>query len=680
MSTTTASFQYPLIKQEAGNSVWKSMHHKASLYSDNPTAKDKERMKISLLEDMRSIAKLCDECRLHIKDYLRKNPIDDALESKEKLSLYLCQFHNTANQYTNKDIVADCTKILRPKEEAECKDCKVSVPKINIIKKDENNIIGLKESFDKFKEVSIKVFHALCDKYRVPYPEIKFHECPNNPLNSCTSMWIDTQTQEVMERPVVYLHPNIFGLRTIVHEFLHYIKQLSKDTLGGLDEMSIEKEAQSILNQEFPFDEIDKRDLRTTPIVKQEYKTPIPMPLIRNDTPMRLEQFPNSYRIYNKYLYNVKRRDFRHEKENEGGEGEGGGDWILDAFKGQPAEGQSQEGYESVQPIVPEIGGTITKEDKTTNIFSFLDGLYSPFGAFFGMKSSDLNSTTTPIIISNAAQTIIKSQLSPIGSLLLTSLTSLGIFGALIASRRSLMYGDKMVMNLIGSNLLWGSLDYLRPENKQDIILGALDLGTVVSTQQWHLLPQVLLGETLMALVGESTTGGLASPQSAQRNIQRAAMSKGVTGTGSNTIGGTAINKRQNLSDLRAMQKEMELAEQRENPLLTRNIRSGAGRGGNPADIRRGRLGSGQAVNTMPFMGDPNAVMIPSDDAGIEEDEYESSFGMHVADGSNGNSGLDLSNSGVYNRRNTIKDIFGADQSYDNFNDTYYAEDEEYYG
>ena len=237
---------YPLAKDRAGNAAWSNMHHRASLYPDSPTDKEKERMKVFLYESMRSVALLCKNCNNHIKEYLKKHPIMPALVSKQAISRYLCEMHNDTNQKTGKEI-HNCHTILSDKKE-ECTDCEI----VKVVKHD----LNLKDTFEKFKDVSVSVFNSLCDKYKLPHPHIRFHECPSNPSTSCTSMLIDSRNNEIVEKPTVYLHPNQFGLRTIVHEFLHYIKQFSKDTLGGLDERAVEEEAQAILVHEFPYDKV----------------------------------------------------------------------------------------------------------------------------------------------------------------------------------------------------------------------------------------------------------------------------------------------------------------------------------------------------------------------------------------------------------------------------------------
>ena len=244
---------YPLSKESAGNAAWRTMHHRASLYSDTPTDKEKERMKYFLMESMKGVAELCKNCKNDIKSYLRNHPLDFALGGKRQLSRYLCEFHNHVNEKTGKEI-HNCHLIVGKKPV--CTDCE----KAKAVAVADTEPITVKASLESFKDVSAKVFKALCHKYKIPVPNIKFHHCPDSPETSCASMLVDNTTNEIVEKPTIYLHPNVYGLRTIFHEFIHYAKQLKKDSLGTLDELTVEKETQELLNEDFPFDIVEKKE------------------------------------------------------------------------------------------------------------------------------------------------------------------------------------------------------------------------------------------------------------------------------------------------------------------------------------------------------------------------------------------------------------------------------------
>jgi hypothetical protein len=607
---------YPLAKDKAGNAAWSNMHHRASLYPDNPSEKEKERMKVFLYESMRSVALLCKNCNNHIKEYLKSHPIIPALVSKKAISKYLCEFHNHVNEQTGKEI-HNCHTILSEKKE--CTDCEI------VVKHD------LKGSFEKFKDVSTKIFYDLCDRYKLPHPHIKFHECPTNTNTSCTSMLIDSRNNEIVEKPIVYLHPNQFGLRTIVHEFLHYIKQFSKDTLGGLDEQAVEKEAQALLFHEFPYDKKEIPEIRVP--------TATATKIIRKDSVSRLDAFPMSKRIYDKHLTTVRRRDFQPEGES--------GDLIFDMLGGVT------QGRDEGVDIDVELEASRRFKEEKVNALSFLDGVYAPFAGLFGIRAADMNMYNSPTIISNATLTLMKSQLSPIGSLIATAVSSLGILGALALTNNGLNYGDKMLMNAFGSNMLYSTIDYMRPELKEDVIGGAMDLGEVVSAQQWDYLPKILFGDSMVGSMFASPVD--ANTAQTARAIQRQAVGAGT----SNTISASAAR--------RNTQRSAGLTPSDVTGAV-KDVRTGAATGGNPA--YRGRVTGG--TGTQPVIED-NSVIIPSE----EEGEYESSFGAHVSDGSGYSFYAPASTGGDGMRRNSIRDIFDTDPMYDNFNDEYY--EEEYY-
>ena len=357
------------------------------------------------------------------------------------------------------------------------------------------------------------------------------------------------RNNEIVEKPIVYLHPNVFGLRTVVHEFLHYIKQFSKDTLGGLDEFTVEKEAQAILSNEFPYDKLDISE-----------RVPNAIPVIRKDTfgsgTSRLDAFPISKRIYDKHLQTIKRRDFAVPQGEDG-------DLIFDMLQG--VTGGKDEGTD----IDVELEASRRFREEKVNALSFLDGLYAPFAGLFGLRAADMNMYNSPTIISNATLTLMKSQLSPIGSLLVTAATSLGILGALALTKNGLAYGDKMLMNAFGSNMLYSTIDYMRPEVKEVVIEEAMVLGEAVSHQQWKAVPKIIFGDSMIgSMLGESPSAP--SPQ-ATRAVQR--QSTGGTGT-SNTISASAAR--------RNTQRSAGLAPS-DVTTGARDFNTGAASGGNPA-------------------------------------------------------------------------------------------------
>ena len=329
------------------------------------------------------------------------------------------------------------------------------------------------------------------------------------------------------------------------------------------------------------------------------------------------------------------------------------GDLIFDMLGGVT---QGKDEGSDVENIDVELEASRRFREEKVNALSFLDGLYAPFASIMGIRAADMNMYNTPTIISNATLTLMKSQLSPIGSLLITAVSSLGILGALALGKNGLNYGDKILMNAFGANMLFSTIDYMRPELKEDVIDGAMDLGEAVSTQQWNIVPKIIFGDT--TLIG-SMIGETSSPQAVTRSLQRSGSSVG-SGT-SNTISASAAR--------RSAQRSSGGLVGPDNPLAVKDVRTGAATGGNPAYKRIAGGVGGQLVV------DENSVVIPSDD--YESEEVESSFGAHVSDGSGYAFYAPASTDSMSMRRNSIRDVFETDPGYDNFNDEYY--EQEYY-
>lgn len=650
---------YPLNKEAAGNAAWRTMHHRASLYSDTPTPKEKERMKYFLYESMKGVAELCSNCKNDIKGYLRKHPLDSALDGKRQLSRYLCEFHNHVNEKTGKEI-HNCHLIVGKKPV--CKDCEKAVAATDSVEH------SLKQSLEHFKDISAKVFKALCNKYKVPIPNIKFHHCPDSPETSCASMLIDNSTNEIIEKPTIYLHPNVYGLRTIFHEFIHYAKQLKKDALGTMDELQVEKETQELLNQEFPFDKPEKRIGAAAPlIVKDTYAS-------------RLANFPRASKIYSKYLREIKRHDFPVSSGESG-------DWIFDMVN--DVTQKQEEMLEKSQ----------RQQEEQHNTLSFLDPVYTPFANILGLKASDLNRNNSPVLLTNAALTLVKSNLTPLGSLLFSTLSSIGMFAALALGKNGINYGDRVLLNAFGSNMFWSGLDYVRPDNKQEVIEEAVTLGQVVSAQKWNLIPNLLIDSPFFSFASDTDVSS-ASPLSGRRGIQKAAgrggrisMGGGGGGIGSRTSVSSPAERIQErmaeeryIAGLRNQQRITPGGVTAPAPPITKDVPTGAA-GGNPAG-RGGNIARTGSVVAGRDYGRNSTVVIPSDDADYVEDEdfggyveAESQFGAKVAssDVASGYYGeqrgpredfIELEDPST--KRNTIRDIYFQGQDI--------GDDELYYG
>ncbi|GAB5372314.1 hypothetical protein AAMO2058_001654600 [Amorphochlora amoebiformis] len=93
----------PLNRKELGRSTWALLHTMAAYYPDNPTKQQKQDME----QFMRLAAKLypCGYCADTTSQEISFNP--PRVESREDLSLWLCEIHNEVNDRLGKPLF-DC--------------------------------------------------------------------------------------------------------------------------------------------------------------------------------------------------------------------------------------------------------------------------------------------------------------------------------------------------------------------------------------------------------------------------------------------------------------------------------------------------------------------------------------------------------------------------------------------
>lgn len=660
---------YPLDKEQAGKHSWVINHHLAALYPiENPTEKEKERMKTTILTNMTAVSKLCKNCKMDIKAYLRQNPINPALVGRSALSIYLCNFHNYVKKKTGKPLeVEKCENILR--DIPVCKDCEVSVAEIKA--KDTVSVTDLKGSLEKFKDVSVNVFKALCKKYNLPTPNFKFHHCPDNPETSCTIALVDKNTNDVVERPVIYLHPNVYGLRTIVHEFIHYAKQMNK--VDDISEYDIEKETQNLIDREFPYDKLELDNIN---------RLPVSIPAIRHDSfsptvPKKraIDNFPNASKIFDKYLakdsYSYRNRQQQQDQD---------GDLVFDFVNEIMGQGQSQnkdkvleQEYRNEQHIKSEMHNN---DDDLSSVLSGLDVLYKPFEGILGIKANDINRGQTPVILGNAVMSLVESNFTQFGSLLFSLLTSTGMYTGLALGKNQMTYGDRVLLNGLASVFMWTTFGYMNPKVRDELIGDAMGLGQAISQQDWGTVQDYIIDSPFLpsTFSGQSEISK-ASPQSATRSAQRAS-SGGGGGSGRSSSSGSAASRQQRQQERlglvsgRNLQKAVGLATPPIDPRTTRDVVGGA----NP---QLARVIPEKRNTFNPFYDDDDdTVYIPSDEnlnSGGEGEimEYEgaaeSSFGMKVAGGAGG---------GRLASSNYDESYLITDPDYSN--STYYAEEEMY--
>ena len=83
-----------------GPGAWTFLHSITMYYPDNPTNEQKMNHK-DFFENLQNILP-CPTCAKHYSENLKKYSLDEALESKDKLTKWLIDIHNEVNKKNNK--------------------------------------------------------------------------------------------------------------------------------------------------------------------------------------------------------------------------------------------------------------------------------------------------------------------------------------------------------------------------------------------------------------------------------------------------------------------------------------------------------------------------------------------------------------------------------------------------
>jgi len=102
------SLSCPPTKDAIGNSSWTLLHSMAAWYPQRPTSDEQSKMK-NFIEAL-SMFYPCTYCAEDFRENLKNNPVKT--ESREDLSLWLCEQHNLVNQKLVKPLFKCDIKII----------------------------------------------------------------------------------------------------------------------------------------------------------------------------------------------------------------------------------------------------------------------------------------------------------------------------------------------------------------------------------------------------------------------------------------------------------------------------------------------------------------------------------------------------------------------------------------
>lgn len=495
----------------------------ANNYPITPNPSDKETFRLTFNNMLRYMP--CqDNCVANTRAFESKNPM--RLDSRKDLKTWLCELKNDDNKRQGKEVY-DCSSLVNDNNNI-CHDCTVpAVAKDNqkVITDSTGYDRGVENShaqdavtdaLQKSKESKKQLFLALCKKHNVPVPKSFEHkQCPTHPETSC----IDYHD---MENVTPYLNPYTDSDKQTIHEFEHYRALLTEGKISS--EESAEKFAYSIISQAFPIastltqphnqqspqSQNQKPNLENPSISPAEEEEAQPQPqmqeqqlkeqkelettttnALRDDVLNNLENAEeaayNSARtpmtktdstnadIANTVLINSTQPKPKKPKMS----------WydktIADVVSNSSVaigdidnslEGNTAEGFEQRFPNYARAVRESQMKKKEVEIekklnegfISYLDPVYQFPAKVLGIKPGQMNLAHTPNIIMNVVQTLVESNMTPIGSGLFAFLTGISLFVAGYLGKSSIAFRDQLALQNISAAFLWRTLQYINPK------------------------------------------------------------------------------------------------------------------------------------------------------------------------------------------------------------------------
>lgn len=370
------------------------------------------------------------------------------------------------------------------------------------------SLADVKSSLTDFKRVSTAVFRELCDKEGLEMPEILYQSCPSVPTTSCTAFLVDPVSNKVVKKPTVYLNPNVYGLRTIIHEFMHYAHKMKGNDKVALDEYEVERLAQGVIDREFPEDKIRVKAQENAIIVKDT--------MLPNSSSIKTD-YLNTFPMFAKYR-----------------------SWRL----------------KSHDPSLIDDDGEIQHEhDNGGGFISNFDSIFEPLGKAVNLPAREVNVAHTSNIISQTVMTIAESNLSPLGSVVLSTISSITLFGASMFYKSNIGRADRTLLSQLSANFLYNGIGIANPNIRDKVIEQAKHVGEHLSKLQFQDAASVLLANPgphqANAVEYKLAAAGQTSPQRAaydagvsRRQAQRSIGRSNSGGGGQAGAGGPTIAKK----------------------------------------------------------------------------------------------------------------------------------------
>lgn len=320
--------------------------------------------------------------------------------------------------------------------------------------------VDLYNAFKDYKVLSTRIIDVLAKQHNIPAPDIIFDKCPDGSNKSCTFS------------NSIYLDPNTYSPRTILHEFTHYAANYVGNKKLDLNETSIDTLAQKLLGANFGSKLTQK--VPPQPVLAVRHDNYIPQ---LSDLQSRANNLLNGWRS----RFTLTNAIMNH------------GSTPPTTVVVNPQTGQPTTAIAQPQPVgtgsgivaPPPMIVQDPKDDPSTGLMAMFDQMYEPIGNILGLKARDINESHTPTIVTNAVTTLAESNLSDLGSLIVSLFGALSMLAVGMLGKDHIVVGDRKLMAEMGGNFLWNSMRYVgNPKMMDTVTNDAQKLGEALS--RWN--------------------------------------------------------------------------------------------------------------------------------------------------------------------------------------------------
>lgn len=298
----------------------------------------------------------------------------------------------------------------------------------------------LYNDFKDYKSLSRRIVRNLCSVYKIPEPEIIFGKCPDGSNRSCT---IGSKT--------IYLDPNQYSARTLLHEFVHYHANYRGNRELDLDEAKVDKIAQALIEKSFNYGQkmVTPGRIRHDTFVSLQ-------PEAQKRSLSLIDSLTTKYPLWSKAM--------NYDPNTAVVMGPNG--TPVTAVYPQPGQGGAGSGIAAPPPQIIQD----PKDDPSTGLMAMFDNVYTPFASLLGLKARDVNESHTPAIIQNAVTTLAEGNMSDLGALSVSLFSSIALLALGTLGKDHIVVGDRKLMAEMGAGFLWNSMRYVGNPKSMDTI------------------------------------------------------------------------------------------------------------------------------------------------------------------------------------------------------------------